>query len=70
MTVKELKAVLAAFNDDQRVEIFDSAYGCIDITDMFSNEHHKSIVLSQRLTHYKASHTNNIRRALVMMGAT
>lgn len=46
MTVKELKAVLAAFDDDQRVEIFDSAYGCIDITDMLSNEHHKSIVIS------------------------
>ena len=46
MTVKELIAVLSAFDSDQRVEIFDSAYRCIDITDMFSNEHHKSIVLS------------------------
>lgn len=46
MTVKELIAYLSVFDDNQRVEIFDSAYGCIDITDTFSNEHHKSIVLS------------------------
>jgi hypothetical protein len=46
MTVKELKNFLMAFDDNQRVEIFDSGYGCIDITDVFSNEHHKSIVLS------------------------
>lgn len=46
MTKKELIDFLAAYEDNQRIEIFDSAYGCIDITDVFSNEHHKSIVLS------------------------
>ena len=53
MTVKELIAYLSVFDDNQRVEIFDSAYGCIDITDTFSNEHHKSIVLSQRDRRYR-----------------
>lgn len=48
MTVKNLIAVLSAFDGDQRVEIFDSAYGCIDITDMLSNEHHNRIVISSR----------------------
>ena len=46
MTAKELIAFLSAFDENQRIEIFDSAYGCIDITDVFSNEHHKSVVLS------------------------
>jgi hypothetical protein len=46
MTARELIAYLSAFDENQRIEIFDSAYGCIDITDVFSNEHHKSIVLS------------------------
>lgn len=63
MTARELIAYLSAFDENQRIEIFDSAYGCIDITDVFSNEHHKSIVLSQRLTHYKKTHTKGIRRS-------
>ena len=46
MTKKELIDFLAAYEDSQRIEIFDSAYGCIDITEVFGNEHHKSIVLS------------------------
>lgn len=46
MTKKQLIDFLQAYDDNQRIEIFDSGYGCIDITDVFSNEHHKSIVLS------------------------
>lgn len=69
MTKKQLIDFLQVYDDNQRIEIFDSGYGCIDITDVFSNEHHKSIVLSLRLTHYKKTHTDNIRRSWAMMGA-
>ena len=69
MTKKELIDFLAAYEDNQRIEIFDSAYGCIDITEVFSNEHHKSIVLSQRLTHYKKTYTNDMGAHQATMGA-
>ena len=46
MTKKQLIDFLQIYDDNQRIEIFDSGYGCIDITDVFGNEHHKSIVLS------------------------
>lgn len=70
MTKKQLIDFLQAYDDNQRIEIFDSGYGCIDITDVFSNEHHKSIVLSQRLTHYKKTYTNDISAHQARVGAT
>lgn len=38
MTVKELKDILAQYDDNARVTILDSEYGYIDITEIFKSD--------------------------------
>lgn len=46
MTVRDLQAILAVYDEDTRVRIFDSEAGIIDITDMFTSERTGDLVLS------------------------
>ena len=45
MTVKDLQAILALYDEDTRVRIFDSEAGIIDITDMFTGERTGDLIL-------------------------
>lgn len=64
MTVKDLQAILALYDEDTRVRIFDSEAGIIDITDMFTSERTGDLVLSQRPTSLSANSYHHLKASI------
>jgi hypothetical protein len=46
MTIKELMAQLQQYDENTRIQIFDAAYGIIDITDIFQSDRTGAVILS------------------------
>lgn len=46
MTVKELCEALAQYDENTKVQIFDSEWGYVDITDIFYSDHKQQICIS------------------------